>query len=84
MEYCGSYWTKVHSHLNIATDTCSNDPVARLEYVLNVLTVTASKIRDEDGIPPLVIFDNTAQNLVVQKQFIFCKIRLKMHLMKVL
>lgn len=62
-EYCDSYWTTVRSYLKIPSNTCPNNPVARLKYAVNVLTVAASEIRDEDGIPPLVIFDNTAQIL---------------------
>ena len=62
-EYCDSYWATICSYLNIPSNTCPNDPVARLEYALNVLTVVASEIRNEDGIPPLVIFDNIARIL---------------------
>ena len=65
-EYCDSKWATLCSY---PSHTCQNDPVARLEYVLKVLTVAASEIHREDGIPPLVVFDNTAQILTkpVQK-----------------
>ena len=32
-EYCDSKWTMLCSYLKIPSNTCPNDPVARLEYI---------------------------------------------------
>ena len=88
-EYCDSKWAMLRSYLKIPSNTGPNDPVARLVYVyvLKVLTVAASEIRHKDGIPPLVIFDNTAQILTkpggIQTVHLL-QDKLKMHLMTAL
>ena len=46
-----------------AINACPDEPVARLKYALEVLKLAATKICQDDGVLPLVVFDNTAQIL---------------------
>ena len=64
-DYCQSSWAKILSYPNVPPHTfiCSSSPSDRLHFALKILTEVAAQISEEDGIPPVVVFDNTAQIL---------------------
>lgn len=58
--YCKGWWSKISSFMNMRTHACPDDPVDRIKYALNVLKQAAEQTKEEDGVPPIVVFDNLA------------------------
>ena len=63
-DYCDSTWAGIRSLMNLPSNACPDEPVARFKYALEVLELAAAEICQDDGVPPLVVFDNTAQILM--------------------
>ena len=62
-KYCDNMWSKTRLFMNLLSNACPVEPLARLNYALKVLQLAADEIHQDDGVPPLVVFDNTAQIL---------------------
>ena len=58
--YCHGWWSQITSIVNMQTHVCVNDPTARIKFALRVLTQAAQQTKEEDGVPPVVVFDNLA------------------------
>ena len=46
--------------MKLQSFACPDDPAARMNYALKVLTQAAAETNREDGVPPVVVFDNVA------------------------
>ena len=58
--YCQGWWSKIHLIMDMQKHACPDDPTDRITYALRVLTEAAELTTEEDGVPPIVVFDNLA------------------------